>query len=201
MISLIITNPVQFKISSKFTLNRNDIDPDKYFYKTRQTAESCYYLEYDFNQLHISNSRFSVLHINARSLNKNIDNIKLYLSTFNHTFAVLAISETWEVAHNLVYFSIPGYSIVSIPRNNDFKCRGGGVALYVRDDIKFDTRSDLYLFGNTSFECVFIETVTSTKQRYIDGCIYRPPDQDMCRFNEDFDCLVHKISSERVIFF
>ena len=41
----IITNPVQFKISSKFTLNRNDIDPDKYFYKTHQTAESCYYLE------------------------------------------------------------------------------------------------------------------------------------------------------------
>ena len=122
------------------------------------------------------------------------------MSTFNHTFAVLAISETWEVAHNLVYFSIPGYSIVSIPRNNDFKCRGGGVALCVRDDIKFDVRSDLCLFGNTSFECVFIETVTSTKQRYIVGCIYRPPDQDMCRFNEDFDCLLHKISSEKAIF-
>ena len=43
---------------------------------------------------------------------------------FNHLFTVLAISETWEVAHNLVYFSIPGYSIVSIPRNNDVKCRG-----------------------------------------------------------------------------
>ena len=72
--------------------------------------------------------------------------------------------------------------------------------MYVRYDIKFDVRNDLCLLGNNSFECVFIETSTSSRQKYIVGCIYRPLDQDMDRFNIDFDCLLGKITTEKAKF-
>ena len=94
----------------------------------------------------------------------------------NHLFTIIAVIETWETTLNAMHFHIPGYTILSVPRSNDNKCKGGGVALYVHDDIKFDVRNDLCLFGNNSFECVFIETCTPSRQKYIVGCIYRPPD-------------------------
>jgi hypothetical protein len=191
----VIKNSAQFRISSKFNLNQNDIDPDKHFYNCQVSGDK-YYLEDDFNDMAIDNSRFSVLHINARSLKKNIDNIKLYLSMLNHSFSVIAISETWETLDNAIYFSLPGYSVISNARKVK-SCRGGGVALYVRDDIQFVERNELCVFANGNFESVFVEIVKSAKRKQIVGCIYRAPDQDLDLFNHSFECLLHEINSER----
>ena len=125
----VIRNSSQLKISSRLTLNSKDIDPDKYFYNAHQITGDQYYLEDDFNCMNINNSRFSVLHINARSLKRNIDKNKLYLSMLNHLFTIIAVSETWETTLNAMHFHIPSYTIVSVPRSNDNKCKGGGVKI------------------------------------------------------------------------
>jgi len=61
----------------------------------------------------------------------------------NHLCTIVAVSKTWETVLNAVHFHIPGYTIVSLPGSNE--CKGGGVALYVRDDRQFDARNDLCL--------------------------------------------------------
>ena len=78
-------------------------------------------------------SRFSLLHLNARSLNKNIDQLDLFINAINHKFSIIAISETWENKDIPSKPHLPGYCCVSIPRSG----RGGGVALFIKDTIIF----------------------------------------------------------------
>ena len=57
-----------------------------------------YYLEDDFNKLvnkESLKSNCSLLHVNARSIYKNITQFTDYLKDINYKFSVLAISETW----------------------------------------------------------------------------------------------------------
>ena len=39
---------------------------------------------------------FSLRHINARSLSKNLDHLNIYLISLRHMFSVIAVTETWE---------------------------------------------------------------------------------------------------------
>ena len=60
-------------------------------------------------QRNIDNN-FSVLHVNARSLHRNLDYLQVYLRTLNHNFSVLAISETWASNDSMSLLNIPGYN-------------------------------------------------------------------------------------------
>ena len=55
-----------------------------------------YYTEQEFNnvlnKINISKC-ISIIHINARSLIKNYDNIENYLNILSHTFSIIIISE------------------------------------------------------------------------------------------------------------
>ena len=68
----------QLNIINKFITLDKDIDPDYNFFKGNCKYNN-YYLEDEFNDLVLNNNlnnNFSIRHINARSLNKNIKNIK-----------------------------------------------------------------------------------------------------------------------------
>ena len=63
----IIQNTAQFKITNKFSLINNDIDPDKIVCVCgiSTAGDRCYLSDY-FNSIHSDNTRFSILHLNAR---------------------------------------------------------------------------------------------------------------------------------------
>ena len=69
MIANIITNAAQFRITSKFSLSSDDIDPDKQFAGEFIGNGGRYYLIDEFNSMKLNESRFSLLPLNARSLN------------------------------------------------------------------------------------------------------------------------------------
>ena len=71
----------------------------------------------EFNSIKFNESRFSLLHLNARSLNKNIDQLALYMNSLNRKFSIIAISETWENKDIPSKPHLPGYSCKSIPRS------------------------------------------------------------------------------------
>ena len=59
---------------------------------------SDYYTENSFinkcrNDL-ITNDNFSLLHLNIRSIPKNLNNLTLYLETIQHKFSVIGITES-----------------------------------------------------------------------------------------------------------
>jgi len=53
---------------------------------------------------------FSILHINARSLIKNLDNILLFKKGLSHKFSVIALTETWTNEDNEQLVDIEGYN-------------------------------------------------------------------------------------------
>ena len=54
--------------------------------------------------------------------------------------SIHGISETWLDNSNDDIFNIPGYKFIS---NNRQHKRGGGVGLFIKDDLNFKLRSDL----------------------------------------------------------
>ena len=75
---------------------------------------------------------FKIGHLNIRSLIKNIDQLKIYLS--NHQHDIIRINETWlDDKINTYEVSLDGYDL----ERKDRKRTGGGVAMYIRNSISY----------------------------------------------------------------
>ena len=77
----------------------------------------------------------------------------MYLGTLQHSFSVIALSETWAKDDNEVFLQMSGYNIASNKRND----KGGGVALHVRNDVIYTCRNDRCNSDKDCYESVFIE--------------------------------------------
>ena len=82
--------------SDKTTLLTDDNDPDINFYNNTEIDSRYYNLDETCNFLkYVPKSHFSILSLNIRSLNKNIDNFKSMLSKINHQFKIICLTESW----------------------------------------------------------------------------------------------------------
>ena len=50
--------------------------------------------------------RFSLIHLNARSLNKNLDHLIVYLDTLKYSFDIITVTETWANSNNMTFFCV-----------------------------------------------------------------------------------------------
>ena len=75
-----------------------------------------------------------MVHINARSLKKNFDNIELCLDSLDIKFDIVAVSENWLDKESKDSYSISGYQVIHIVRENT---RGSGSSLYIKNEIKY----------------------------------------------------------------
>ncbi|KAJ8031077.1 hypothetical protein HOLleu_27685 [Holothuria leucospilota] len=110
------------------------------------------------------------------------------------SFSFIAISETWfntTTFHDL--FNIDGYNFI---HNDRIDGRGGGVALYIKSNIKYVIRDDLSRHLTNDAETVFIEIQNGNKGNVIIGVIYRPPDNQMASFNNSLSSCLHVICNE-----
>ena len=76
-------------------LNELSFNP---FSLNNMVNQACNYLLVNYFNLKYEykyNNRFSLIHINARCLSKNFEEISNYLSLLNHELPVIGISETW----------------------------------------------------------------------------------------------------------
>ena len=76
--------------------------------------------------------------------------------------------------------------------------KGGGVSLYVHNDISYSNRTDLNTM--TDFvEAVFIEvdkSIFNTNKNVIFGTIYRPPNTNPTMFVEWLEAILHTCNHE-----
>ena len=172
----------------------SDIDPDfNYPNSIKESINSNYYNETTFKNRYKSNSNFSLLHLNIRSVVSHFTEFLCYLDTLNFVFKVIALSETAINATSINY-NIPNYSCEMNIRENR---KGGGVSLYVHNTFQYKVRNDLQLGGVVN--SVFVEllkTTTNSKHNIICGCIYRPPSMSLSVFNELLSDMFGKILSE-----
>ena len=110
------------------------------------------------------------------SLLKHIDEIRhVFRST---PFDISAINES-KIDESILdnEISIPGYNLIRKDRNR----AGGGVVLYIRNNIPFSDRKDLV---PSSLEMVCAEINRPHSKSFLACTWYRPPNSDMDIFNE-----------------
>ena len=86
-------------------------------------------------------------------------------------------------------YNIPDYSFVHNSRRHK---SGGGVGIYVKNNISFIDRVDLRL-SETLCESIFIEIPQTDGKNIVVGVIYKPPDVNISQFTEAFDTIISKL--------
>ena len=123
------------------------------------------------------------LHLNIRSLPPNIDEIR---TIANRTkAAVIALTETWlDDSVNDSEISINNYCLIRADRNR----QGGGVCLYIRENLTFNPRIDI---KTDSIETLWVEILQPKTKPILVGVAYRPPSQS--DFYDIFEQTCHQI--------
>ena len=179
----------------------SDTDPDLHFYNgmSQYVTQCNYYLEPYFNEhmankVAITNSIFSLCHVNIRSIRKNLSELESYLEVLDHEFSIIGLTETWLNDSSCEIYGINGYNTVERHRTRT----GGGVALFIRDNFNFSKRNDLAHFDE-DIESVYIEIGKDqlhTSRDIIIGVIYRPPNRDIASFNDKLCIALERIKKE-----
>ena len=199
---------LQSKIFNPFEMNENeysplyDTDPDLHCYSQEFAYHlQCNYYTEDMFNLEVKNSMkstsssLSLFHTNIRSVSQNLNNLTAFLGTLDYKFQIIALSETWLHEQNTELYNIAHYSKESSERKNR---RGGGVALYVAESLRYSSRNDLNCQTDT-LEGIFVEldkTCTNSDKNIVVGCIYRPPGTDLKLFIDQMVTKLEMIKKE-----
>lgn len=122
-------------------------------------------------------NKIVIAHLNVRSLLPKIYDVHQLI--ISHNIDILCVSETWlseSVADDLV--ALDGFVLFRCDRDG----RAGGVAIYVRSDIRCQ-RID---YVATSYEQIWVKS-TVRHAKYIFGCVYKPPSTLNSTFLDEFE--------------
>lgn len=171
------------------------LDPDNNFY--HNIICKCKYYTNDTLKYEIrENPGFSIIHFNSRSLVSNIDKVEMCLDELGWPFEVIAISETWFNDSVDLNVFLHGYQICHTARQNK---RGGGVAIFIKDSIKFKKIDTLSCAIDNIMEIISIEII-SKKRNIIISCIYKAPSVKQDDFNRELELLInnYKFTTKKV---
>ena len=136
-----------------------------------------------------------LFHLNIRSLQNKVDELSTLLTSLDIKFSVVGITETW-LLDSPVGVDIDGYNFVY--KNRPVRS-GGGVGLYVSDNLDFRIRRDIYADEDEVMEALFIEIIRPHEKNVIVGIIYRPPNQNVNDFVTRMNEILGKISRNNKI--
>ena len=119
-----------------------------------------------------------MLHLNIRSLVGKVDELRSIFTFTKSTIHLLTLSETWLSADTLdSEIEISGYNVY----RRDRKTKGGGVAVYIRNDI-CAVRTDL---ESSDVEALWLQVFLPKSHSFLIGTFYRPPNSSKT-FDPDF---------------
>jgi hypothetical protein len=128
----------------------------------------------------------SILYTNIASLLAKYSDLVAYVNDLKPTF--LSLTETWlsdVVPDSLA--SLDGYTIYRNARNHK---RGGGVCIYVSNELLSDNEFIPIVTNTPGIESLFLQ-VHNQSWNFILGCVYRPPS-----FNINDDCTLLDVLGE-----
>ena len=148
------------------------------------------------NQINMNdNDSLCIIHLNIRSLNKNFDKLYDFLVCVPFTPDVLCLSESCIKKQPLVNINLSGYSFVNVdPVGN-----AGGIAMYVRNNLKITQEQNIHLHGCESLWLTLYQPNTNKKLTI--ATIYRHPSQATDKFVEDFSNCLEKLTYEKKTFY
>ena len=132
-----------------------------------------------------------ILHLNVRSLLKNIDKLKLLLDDLSSKgiyLGVILLCETFLTKDSALLSQLNGYQHLYRIRENRL---GGGISIFVRNMYKV---KELFSIINDETECLFVQISIGGKSLCV-GEIYRIPNTDIKLFQADINCILGKTSN------
>ena len=123
------------------------------------------------------------MHLNIRSLPKNMCKLCDLVSLIDNKFTIIGLIETWLHSDNIDLYEIPEYTSIHVIRPSK---KGGGVSLYVHSSLEYTVLLEMSVITEY-LECVFIEVNTRTmtqNKKIIVGIVYRPPRTNITTFTE-----------------
>ena len=185
-------------------VNIDNIDPDLNHYNNNNLVNFRQYSTESFTKdLNIENHSFNLFHNNAHSImsETRMDNYDILFKSINNPFHILVFTETWLLETNKHLCNFNGYKPEHLLRPTDgqfdFKERGGGVSIFIKDHIEYKYRNDLSKITPVA-ECLFIELNYNNK-KYIIGGIYRVPNTDVNTFYETINEIIEPHRSYEII--
>ena len=132
----------------------------------------------------------SVLHLNIRSINKNFENCKMFLSNLNLIFSIICFSKTWLNDSNVdnSNYELPNYVSGHQIRNH---YKGGGVSVYIHKNFEFKIRNDLSI-NSKDIESIGVELLCEKMRNTLCNVIYRPPNSKIEPFENFLKILFNK---------
>ena len=110
---------------------------------------------------------YRILHTNICSLLSKLPEVCILIDKYN--LDIISVNETHlDDTINDFELNIQGFTMYWNDRN---RC-GGGVALYIRDNVKQKLRPDLFIPG---IESLWVEIFIPNSGPYLIGTMYRPP--------------------------
>jgi hypothetical protein len=139
---------------------------------------------------------FSALHLNIVSLGLHFDDLSTLLDHLQHSFGVIAITETkFTSTFPSINFSLPNFSTEHTPTESS----AGGALLYISNKFTYKPRTDLTkaFYHSKLLESIFVELTQPRKKNIVVGSVYRHPKMSIDDFNYNYlSPLLDKVSSE-----
>ena len=150
------------------------LDPDYNHFNNNVVNFTTHTIETFVKNSNLDPNSLNILHHNSRSLMSRgkQENYDVFFKSINNPFGILKFTETWLTNDTRDAYKIKGYTAIHLLRPHDqifdFKERGGGISIFVRECIDFTHRQDLDL-ALQFIECCFIKTTFNNKKYLIAG--------------------------------
>ena len=169
---------------------------DKIYKSISSNILKCDYYDLKENtQIYSSeNNSLDVIHLNIRSMNKNFDKFYDFIQSLFYTPDVVCLSVSRVKKQPLIKINFPGNTFF----NSSFK-NAGGVAMYVKNDLKFKNEQTFDLYG---WESLWLTIIQPNTQKFLTiATIYRHPSEAIDKFVNDFSNCLGKLTSEKKTFY
>ena len=133
-----------------------------------------------------NSNEFNIMHLNARSIVKNFDDLCTLMTETKVDWHAIAISETWLSKNIEDRHNIPGFRSYFCSRGTG---TGGGSALYIKEHLH---QKQLVVPIFTTAEVVCTSTTFTNNSSIIVCQIYKSPNTDKSQFIHELEqCLIH----------
>ena len=195
-----IFNPFEIN-EDESNVPHGDIDPDTMYFNEisyKINMNSKYYLEKSFNEYikknNINNSSLAMMHLNIRSIPKNLSKYSAYMENIDLRFSILGFTETFLTEDNKLCYELDGFKHISLPKSKEI---GHGISIYV--DEKFDCElCNDYTLLKEHIECIFVK-ITFDDISVIAGVVYRPPNSNINDYINDITIITESIKRMKKI--
>ena len=157
------------------------------------------YVEDEFNSYTSKlNSKFSLFHLNIRSLNCHHKEFIAYLQLLNLKFDCICLSEVWSTNLNSYQSIFRGYiPFFAEPVDSNV----GGVAMFIENTYKVSEKSELKIpySSKNKVEDLWVEIVNEIGEKHIVSVIYRHPKGNIKIFTDHLEHSLSKIQNDKTI--